>query len=237
MFMKKMNGLLALSVAVVGLVGCGGGAGIDGIDIADYMPNQNMIKEYEEKKKVPGEVLTSRDIVETITVSTVDGHRVIVQEQGASIEKHIINEDNVSTYGNGDVLKYASERYVALGDITIFKQMTLPMLGDNRDITIECKIEDKINSFLTDPAGAPIYTGDMILVACTIRTDEPVVLDGVSYNYDNHAYYVMKRDIGLVGRIDLNCYVDPDNRVIDDSNYDTCPAIKRGSNIMIWDNL
>lgn len=236
MLLQKMSSLVVLSVLAIGLMGCGGGSsGGNSIDLADYMPKENMLKSYNEKKKYLDGHIESIDSIEIVTVSVVDGYRVVTQQEEGSLDRHIIYDNNISTYNSRNELTDVSERYADVGDTTVLIQDILFMNGERMDFTYECTVDEEINSFLENPDGTPFYTGDMLKIKCIMSIDDPVTIDGVSYNYSNTGYFVMKRDKGLVAKVDISCVVNSDNGIIDDNNLSACPANQIEYSIKLWD--
>lgn len=238
MFFRKMSSLVVLSVAVIGLSGCGGasGDGVGSIDLADYMPAENMDKHYEYTSKDADGAFTRDGTEEQVTVSTVDGHKVVIQREGLSWKKSIVYDDNISTFNRANDLTDVTKRYADVGDTIMFLQDSFFIDGDRMEFTYECMVDEKINSLLEKEDGTSLFTGDMLKIKCSMSVDDYVeTIGGVDYSYYNTRYYVMKKDKGLVADLDLDCYINPANdMMVNDSHLDTCPEDQLGFSMKIW---
>jgi len=216
------------------LSACGGGGGGGSIDVAAYLPSDDMTKHYELLEKNAPAVQERYAIIETITVnhSAADGHIFIETMQqkqtrdGANIGDPQLSQDDIydfvidsSSFGDG------LDRYVSLGDSLFGGPKTLPAFitaddGTAVPITIDC-------IYKSQPTELPIegidYGDDFLELECT-TSSELVTVGGEQrqFHVSNHIYY--KRNIGTI--LSKSTWCEVDTQIRSDLDMDSCPEEK-----------
>ena len=224
MFIKN---LLKISVGVslmALLIGCGGGSGdsIGRIDLAEYMPAESMDKIYDKYEKWPAEEERNSLYVENITVSEVDGNKVIVaMHDGREVSKNVISEDSIKS--KRGLIDTTTDRYVNLGDM--YYNFTIHVHDEEVDtnVTIQCTLEEHLNSFSMHEHS---YSGDIYKSKCVLFFED-LVIDGTTYDNSYITYVYNKKDIGLIAEIGEHCRPYDGLQITDDSNLSECPEDKK----------
>ena len=224
MFIKNII-KVSVGVSLVALlVGCGGGPGdgIGSIDLADYMPAESMSKTYDNYEKWSDEDERNSTSVEDVTVTEIDGNRVITIMSGAhEISKNVISDNNItSKRGRIDI---ATDRYVDLGDMYYDYTTTIHIDDTDANLSYQCTLEEHLNNFSIHEHS---YSGDIYKSKCTMSLHD-LHIDGTTYNSYYITYVYAKKDIGLIAEIGKHCYPYDGLEITDDRDLDSCPADKK----------
>lgn len=221
MFMKNVL-KVSVGVSLVALlVGCGGGSGdgLGSIDLAKYMPAESTRKTYDNYEKWGDEDESSRSSVEDVTVTEVDGNRVVTIMSGADeISKNVISDNNITSKRGW--IDTATERYVDLGDKYYDYTTNITIDGIDTNISFQCTLEEHLNNFSIHEHN---YSGDIYKSKCTMSLHD-LHIDGAIYDSYYITYVYAKKDIGLIAEIGNHCLPYDGLEITDDRNISECPA-------------
>jgi len=222
---------------------CGGGDGEGSIDVAAYLPANDMIKHYE-IIDFNGTNTTRQRLTETITVdiNAVDGHTVIDTEQraeetdGTLIGIPRLQQDHIyDTYISSAEFNIDIDRFMNLGD-SIFGEpveiSSFSIIADDGTavpIMADCIYKSQHTDL---PIDGIDYGEDFLETECTFSSD-PVIVDGVQRQFHITSSMYQKKGIGTVFTKIAWCKVAP--QILSDLDMGNCDENKTVYSIQLLD--
>lgn len=218
--LKVLSGVSLLAF----LTGCSGepGDGIGSVDLSQYMPKTSMTKVFDQYDQWPGDGSEeNRTYTEVITVSDVNGNRVIVTtHDGREISKNVINENNITSLSGW--IDTVTDRYIDLGDMYYDYHTHVDDL--NANMTYQCTLEANLTHFEMHDHS---YSGDIYKNKCIMSFKDIPTGDERHDSY-SIVYSYVEKDIGLIAEIGDHCYPYDRLSLTDDRNLSDCPDDKKG---------
>ncbi len=215
--MKKS---LVSIITLILLIGCGSdGTKSTTIDVANYYPNKNMVKSFYvitdsgDNSQYDEEIYIDKGII-TVKVDDIIKRTIT------------INDNEIIQKDSDDNLTKIMERYIKAGGVLY----TLPKSKIIKDIKFEdtilghksiestttCRLEgtiDKLDNYDIK------YSGDILKFKCIedkkiitkLKEDLPDYInlhDGEEKSDYDISYFYMKKDVGLIAKIDDDCIVE-----------------------------
>ena len=219
-------------IALLFLIGCGNGGGETiSIDVANYYPNENIVKSFYM-------ITDSGDNSLYDEVISIDKSIITVKVDNLIKRTIDINDNDIIQKDSDDNLTKIMKRYIKVGG----ELYSLPKSKIIEDIKFEdtilgnksiestttCRLERKMDRL--DDYNIK-YSGDILKFKCIedkkiitkLKENLPDYInlhDGEERSDYNISYFYMKRDIGLIAKIDDDCIVEDKygNRRVDDTN-------------------
>ena len=215
--MKKS---LIYIVTVIFLIGCGSnGTESKTIDIANYYPNKNMVKSFYMITDSEDNSLYDEDI-------SIDKSIITVKVDDTIKRTIDINDNGIIQKDSDDNITKTMKRYMQVGGI-LYRVPKSKVIEDIKfedtilghksiESTKTCQLEraiDKLDNYDTK------YSGDILKFKCIedkkiitkLKDDLPDYInlhDGEEKSDYDISYFYMKKDVGLIAKIDDDCIVE-----------------------------
>ena len=240
-----MKRLLMPIIAIFLLNGCGAEESSETpVDIAEYMPKNNLSKEYTDIKKINGDKRNRHEYVSTVIVES----NLITSKRDNLLESiTTVNDDEVNVLLVGDINRtkiYKRKAYLRkeVSNYVSWNESTALMLGSQKvgeeSIKVEesCTYDSKIDKYEIYFFEYNNHDGehDIIKLKCTSTKTTSTIIDanftdmlvyenGTVVSKENISYVYFQKGLGVIATIDDDCIVAKSPDVIDDTaNKNKC---------------
>ena len=215
----------AILTAVI-LVGCGGsGDGEGSIDVAEYMPQEDVNQTYRTYTQWGTAPERESTYDQNTTVQeTATGMIVVSLVNGIEVKRDIVYKNNVTSVSAFGGFDMASDRYVDVGETFLYFSREMDLGGGIRPtVTLECTLESQLDNFSSHGHS---YAGEILKIQCVYSSTD-IEIDGVTYHPYSLTYRYIQKGVGVIAEIEDHCSVAAEVNLDNDRNLDTCTAALR----------